>query len=266
MPDFQHSINDPNVLLALSLSIPNEGEKTKTPNEFTVKAFPGTFQINIPYSNTPSETSAKLLASKETIAFALLLLYLFETRFERDEFRFEEFMRKSAHECYQSQRLIERSYIQSNSDSQENIRSRFIIDFFEHLDVNEKLTYEFDELTHQVLEYLEDEGLVVDPAVTASTGLMVLAGLIPVRWSVRTPKGQEVYREIKIRAGLWTLDIQRKRRGPRKFTDWDFNFRGVRAVKKVLRAFAEDFLSEEEEDRSLRGKPTLPPPDKFEDE
>ena len=39
---------------------------------------------------------------------------------------------------------------------------------------------------------------------------MILLGLIPLRWSVRTPKGQQVYQEIKVATGLWSLEIQKK--------------------------------------------------------
>ena len=85
-------------------------------------------------------------------------------------------------------------------------------------------------------------------------GLMVLAGLVPIRWSVRTPRGEDVYREIKIHAPFWDVRIQKRRQGRKKWSDWDFNIRGLHVVKKVLRLLAEEYLETEEETRVQSGK------------
>jgi hypothetical protein len=117
-----------------------------------------------------------------------------------------------------------------------------------HFGIARNVLEEVDERTNKVLVSLEDAGLVRDPWTTGTAGLMVLVGLVPVRWSVRTPKGQDIYREIKIRAGLWTLDIKKRRKGKKKWSDWDFNFKSFRTVRKLLKGFLEEFIDDDGDD------------------
>src|SRR5439155_26250392 len=111
---------------------------------------------------------------------------------------------------------------------------------FEYLEVPLLQLDDIDDLTYRVLRYLESEFLVVDPALTGTAGLMVLLGLVPVRWSVRTPKGQQVYRQIKIHAVLWSLEITKKKPGEKSGTEWDFRLRSVNVIKRALKSFACD--------------------------
>src|SRR6266851_3857291 len=92
-------------------------------------------------------------------------------------------------------------------------------------------------------ELLEDEGLTIDPAFTPE--LMVLAGLIPIYFSVRTPKGERIYREIAINAPMWSLNIAREQENHRPFTNIEFHFRRIEIVRKAITATATQYLESE---------------------
>ena len=119
---------------------------------------------------------------------------------------------------------------------------------------------EIDSRCHEVFDILEGRGLAIDPGFSVSPEIMVLIGLVPMQWSIRTPEGERVYREIRINAPLWGLSIDRVREGRKKWTDWHFNFRGITFVRGLLRQFAENYLASEERIRIRNGQPTLPAP------
>jgi hypothetical protein len=106
------------------------------------------------------------------------------------------------------------------------------------------------------LESLERDGLIIDPAFTPQ--VMVLLGLVPVHFSVRTPKGQRVYKEVSVRASYWSLDIARgKRANGKTFTDFDFQLRGISVVRKAIEMMARVYLQSEEQNRRDKGLPVL---------
>jgi len=249
--EFEPSPSDPDVFLALSLSITAD-ENASISSQFSIDVDNDAVHVRIPRAAPGERKTVRLLGSKETIAFALLLRRLLVSGQKRYEDRLNRTLSEYAVECYQ-QGIENRTQLLF---PQANTRS-----LLQMLDVHSQLIHQIDDLTGRVFDFLENEGFVVDPGITATTGIAVLLGLVPVRWSVRTPKGQQVYREIKVRAGLWTLDVQKRRRGSKKITDWDFNFRGVRTVRRLLKTFAQQYLEYEYQDRNRRGKPTLPAPD-----
>lgn len=254
--DFAPHLDDPSVALALGLSLPPHAS-IESSRLFSVDTTENEIRFSIPRSTTGLRRSTQLMASKETIAASLLLRHLYETRFERNPEPIRRALSDFAKECYyrscEFDRHLLRSQWSHNGPSWPQL--------FEYLQTDFSQIDEADELANEVFNYLENESLAVDPAITGTAGVMVLVGLIPVRWSVRTPKGQQVLREIKIHAGLWSLDIERRKRGDKIVTDWDFRLRGINVIKKLLRGFAEEYLEHEDNDRGTRGRPRLPPPD-----
>ena len=109
--------------------------------------------------------------------------------------------------------------------------------------------------TRDALAFLEQEGLAIDPAF--APGLMVLTGLIPVHFSIRTPKGQRIYKEICVNAPAWSLKISRGRNDDGPFNDVDFRFRGIEIVKKAITAMATQYLDSEEEGRRRNGQAVI---------
>src|SRR5262249_36247426 len=77
--------------------------------------------------------------------------------------------------------------------------------FFRDLDISPGDFEVAQSQTDQALRFLEEEGLAVDPAFTPE--LMMLAGLVAMHFSVRTPKGERVYRKFTVNAPLWSLDV-----------------------------------------------------------
>jgi hypothetical protein len=123
-----------------------------------------------------------------------------------------------------------------------------------------------DQRCSQALQKLEREGLLVDPWFMPLPSefpqeAVLLFGLIPMQWSVRTNAGERVYREIRIDAPLWSLSIDRVREGRRKpFTNWSLNIRGVSFIRSLLRRAALAYLGIEEQTRREESRSMLPPP------
>jgi len=217
---------DPYLNLALSLSTPpiqtTQGPTAHLGLDLTEQDV----TISIPRTAAPRVKKPHLLASKDTISFALLLYHVWE----RLTPSLNE-LAKGKPPIYEGERFenlagrLSRVAIEYNEgggngllyDSLVSQRRNRLRKHYRHLlGVDARMLRAVDQRVLQTFRTLENEGLICDPAITGVGGLMVLLGLIPVRWSVRTPKGQGVYREIKVRAGLWTLDIQQKRVGRRK--------------------------------------------------
>lgn len=247
-------LSDTDKLIALSLSTPSAEPQHSEPN-FLIEGYDDHTSIRIPRNR--NETSGHILTSKETIAFGLIIF-----DFWRDSSLKNVDQINNEEEFYQRARRLGRNIASSHQEmsaflirsqeppSQCEFVSHQWRKFFGKPDIN---TGAIDERAIIALDTLEEDGLVIDPGIT-ETGLVVLAGLVPIRWSVRTPRGEDVYREIKIQAPFWDIRIQKRRRGPKKWSDWDFNIRGLHVVKKVLRLLAEEYLEAEEEIRVLSGK------------
>jgi hypothetical protein len=257
------SDNDHLLALSLSASPPSTGYNPS----FTVQLKDDGIDFSIRPLPPTNKRVVHVLASKDTIAFAILLNQIIH-HLQNPEHKsntgsnssIEGTLREALIET--SQELLLHSEV-NRSVYLAKEESRYIYKIEEPLPCPSKILEETllsrfnlesdmlekaDKRTHEVLSNLEKVGLVRDPWSTGAAGVMVLAGLVPVRWSVRTPMGQNIYRDIKIKAGLWTLDIKKYRRGKKKWTDWDFNFRGYRTVRRLLKVFAEDFLADDDSD------------------
>ena len=76
--------------------------------------------------------------------------------------------------------------------------------------------------------------------------ILVLAGLFPWHCSVRTQKGEGVYRHITIKATLWSLDIAWGTKNERAFTDTQFRLRAIGIVRTAIMAMAAHHLEAQE--------------------
>jgi hypothetical protein len=106
------------------------------------------------------------------------------------------------------------------------------------------------ERTTEILNYLEQNGLAVDPIGTPE--LMVLVGFIPMHFSVRTKKGEKLYREFKLNAPYWRLGWTW---GDGRLVELDADLQVVLVVRKLLEVFGQ---SAAEEDRRARDRYDLP--------
>jgi hypothetical protein len=202
--------------------------------------------------------TVRLLASKDTIFVAILLFILWKQRgatfLETLNQRFEEFAEDNVreHETY-----MPADDVLNTPSGRPRISTAL---FLERINASGDETGTAWSRTEQALAFLENEDLAIDPVLTGA--LMVLAGLVPVRFSVRTPKGERVNKQYRWGALYWSLDIKKGNKTGTPFTDIDFNFRGVHAVKNSLLSLAKDFVASEEGQRTARGKKILPrPPD-----
>ena len=127
--------------------------------------------------------------------------------------------------------------------------------FFRDLDTSPTDLQAAQSKTDDALTFLENAGLVIDPAFTPE--LVLLAGLSPMQFSVRTPKGERIYQEIKIDAPMWCLNIYRGSTKNRPFTEVEFRFRGIEIVRKAIVAMATQYIESEEKLRRGEGRPCL---------
>ena len=252
--------NRPEFLLALELSAP-ASDQGKEVASVTIDFLEDdvTARVKRP---TDRRQSPHLLASKQTIFAAVLMHHLFSER-EQD---FESVLLNHAVAFGQNAAYMD---ARANDVVPVDIRNRFqahrddgpadlgatSADFFQNLNVSAGDIEIASRKTQAAFDFLESEGLAIDPAFTPA--VMVLAGLVPIHFSVRTPKGERVHREIKINAPMWSLDIQRGQQRGQPFTDVEFRWRGVQVVKNVLKLLAEQYLQSEEQSRRGAGKPTL---------
>jgi hypothetical protein len=138
-------------------------------------------------------------------------------------------------------------------DRGERLEQADTISFFNQIETGPRNLEVAVRKTHDALAFLEHEGLAIDPAF--APGLMVLTGLIPVHFSIRTPKGQRIYKEICVNAPYWSLRVSRGRNEDGPFNDVDFRFRGIDIVKKAITAMATQYLETEEDGRRRNGQP-----------
>jgi hypothetical protein len=242
----------PELLLALMLSTP----ELRTAKAVTSVTVDFTESEVIARVQHPEEArrSPRLLPTKQTIFAAILLYHLIERR--GPDFaaslveRAEEFGERAAVRNAEFRpRTAAGWYPPAQSPDAESST------FFQELDISPADLEAAQSKTEEAVDFLEAEGLAVDPAFTPE--LMVLAGLVPMHFSVRTPKGERVYREIKINAALWSLDVTRGTKNGRPYTDVDFRLRGIEIVRKAITAMATHYLETEEKVRRNKGQPVL---------
>jgi len=242
----------PEFLLTLMLSTPaarSDRAVSSVTIEFTESEVLA--RVQPPAEDRPS---LRLLATKQTIFAAVLLHHLISER--GPEFadtlveRAERFSEQAALRNAEFQpHLADGEYPFARSPGADSST------FFQGLEISPMDLEVAQSKAQDAFSFLEDEGLAVDPAFTPE--LMVLAGLVPMHFSVRTPKGERVYREIKVNAALWSLDITRGTRRGRPHTDIDFHFRGIEIVRRAITAMATQYLESEEKVRKSRGQPVL---------
>jgi hypothetical protein len=88
--------------------------------------------------------------------------------------------------------------------------------------------------------------------VFSPPGMILLASLVPMHFSVRTPKGQRLNRSIVVNAPMWSLHISCGSKNNCPFTDIEFCFRGIQIVRRAIIAVATQYL--EAEAYPLRGR------------
>jgi hypothetical protein len=245
-------INRPEYLLALMFSAPDE--QTKAFPSVTIDFMDSEVRATVQRPCEDSRRAPRLLATKDTIFAAILLHHLVMERggdfAESLVERARRFSRRAVYRRSEYQPRVELGHYPPEQSPDADTSA-----FFQQLEIGPGDLEVADAQTRDSLAFLEREGLVIDPAFTPE--LMVLAGLVPMHFSVRTPKGQKVYREIRVNAPMWSLDITRGNKNDRPFTDVEFRFRGIEIVRKAIIAMATQYLDSEEELRRSKGQPVL---------
>lgn len=256
--------NAPELLLALSLSAPSATGRSPSDRQFTFEFTKEELIVRSPLTQVARAQETHLLCTKKSIATALLLHHVWRQRVRSDDeptpmsSDFEQHLTEAV--LVHARVLGERSTRRRSLLRQDDLFLDETMPLFARLDIPQSLVSEVDSRCHVIFSLLERKGWAINPGFTVFPELMVLFGLVPMQWSVRTPEGERVYREIRINAPLWSLNIDRIRDGKKKWTDWQFNFRGISFIRGILQRFAEQYLASEEQARRLEGQPTLPAP------
>lgn len=244
----------PEFLLALGLSAPSKA-RSVGPRTFTVELERDDVILRLP--RLPHHgVGPRLVATKQTIAAAVLLHHLLEVRgYDYGQEMLETLAHSARQAAEKDASVSQRELLEFGFSSQYSTLSLAQI-------IREQLKVQPDDMeaslskTVEALTFLEDEGLAVDPAFTPE--IMVLLGFVPMHFSVRTPRGDRVHRELKIDAPLWKFGIKWGTQHNRTFRDVDFEFRGINFVRSALTTIATNYLEGENKARQRKGLPTLP--------
>jgi hypothetical protein len=257
---FELLASNPRVLLALSLSAPAESYSLIRKQKLELEIGDGEITIRSPSRETRFQRNTWLVCNKGSICLAILLHRLWRSRGgSKSESYLIQSLTSYADELanlivtYQSKSPLRSTFFPNATfpEPQHLLMSR--------LEISDGLLNEVDEECLGIFQKLEQEGLAIDPGFTPE--LMVLVGLVPMQFSVRTPQGEDVIRRISIKAPLWRLEIDRIKRGRKMINDWQFEMRGVNFVRSVIKTLAEQYITSENEARQESKQPYLPAPD-----
>jgi hypothetical protein len=245
---------NPGYLLALALSTPSGILETDQANaQQVILDIRGT-DVTATVRRSPGRPpTTRILASKDTIFAAILIEHLME---QRDP-AFAESLTERLQRYSRSQMMYNMAPALSLDPSSPMPWPPTPSRILEELGATPGDLEVARSRTQMALAFLEDEGLAVDPVF--APGLMVLAGLVPVHFSVRTPKGDRILRGVKIHAPMWSLEVQKVSQGDHANLDFDFRFRAVAMIRSALTALAAQYLDSEEGTRWSKGKPILKP-------
>jgi hypothetical protein len=244
-------LENPEYVLALMFSAPDKKESQRQSVTIDFSEDGVTATVPRPERDTPAP---QLLANKETIYSAIVM---YQTLMDRGP-DYTDSLLESARRFGRYAALRAPEFVplsDRKDDRSEGPGQADTISFFNQIESGPHNLEVAVRKTRDALAFLEHEGLAIDPAF--APGLMVLTGLIPVHFSIRTPKGQRIYKEICVNAPYWFLKIHRGRNADGPFNDVDFRFRGIDIVKKAITAMATQYLDSEEEDRRRNGQPVV---------
>lgn len=185
-------LENPEYVLALMFSAP---DKKESQHQFVTIDFTDdqvTTTVQRPERESPQ---LQLLASKETIYVAIAA---YQVLMERGP-EYADSLLESARNFgrYAAQRPPEFMPYDDRKDVRgEKPGHADTINFFNQIETGPRNLEMAVRKTREALAFLEHEGLAIDPAF--APGLMVLTGLIPVHFSIRTPKGQRIYKEFSV--------------------------------------------------------------------
>jgi len=243
-------IERPDYLLAFILSTPAEHPEMDS----FVKEVIARVRCLVRTGDAP-----RIFATEGTIFSAMLLHHLISERSpEFADSLIARARRFSNDAAYRHAYAADRTYSEMETHLFPLMRVVHDLDtavFFRELDTSPKDLEAAQSKTDDALTFLENAGLVVDPAFTPE--LVLLAGVIPMQFSVRTPQGERIYQEIQIDLPMWCLNIYRGSTKNRPFTEVEVRFRGIEIVRKAIVAMATQYIESEEELRCSKGRPYL---------
>ena len=239
----------------MSLSTPN---RDRSEQQSVVVDF-GDEDVSVTIKRPLPDVALRIVATKQTIAAAVLMHHIIGQRGPDYAVSIVERAGNIGKVMARRDSKLSREMLLFSEPCYPPETTRY---FREFLEISEEDIHFAGLKTAEAFDFLEAEGLAIDPACTPE--MMVLVGLIPMSFSVRTPKGERIYREIKVNAPLWSLDLQRGTKNGRPFTDVEFKFRGIEIVRRAITTMAIQYLEAEEEQRRKKGQPLLKrkaPPD-----
>lgn len=266
-------LEDPFALLALSLSCPFTHQSTEQGSpSTTVTVHDDRVEIARPPRKNHDAAISPIVASKDTYFQASILLDKWLGRADRkgkSKLRDRKLLMLEDSLRGDCMRMMDKTARHRCQPSFESPLPTSLIDCLRMVSDDlygreSNVSYDSDVLhrANRSLLDLEAKGLVVDPAFAGAEGAIVLLGLIPVRFSNRTGRGDNVFRELKIQAALWEFSYESRLpiRGKRFERSWSLNVRGVKFIRGLLTDMAQRFLAAEADDRREHDEPVMPSP------
>jgi hypothetical protein len=246
----------PEVLLALSLSAP--ASSTVAGGKVTVERSADDVVVRFPRESRRS--GPRIITTKQTIGIGILLQYLLEKRGET-------FQSELVHVLDEAARGEARDVVAGGELRRRQSLHEEMFGFARHSAMSKRI-YERLGITTEELEeaakrakaafiFLEMRELAVDPFYTPE--LMVLLGFVPVHFSVRTKRGERVYREVKMNAPYLSARAswEKSKSGKREF-NFEYSIRLVQIVRAALNALGVTCAEQELIERERDSRPIVP--------
>jgi DNA-binding transcriptional LysR family regulator len=247
----------PEVLLALTLSSPPS--RTVADGKVTLERSADEVLVRFPRESRRS--GPRIITTKQTIGIGILLQYLIEKRGEAFQSELERVLDDAARG--EARDVVAREGVFRRGEGlHEEIfgfdrHSAMSKRIYERLGITTEDLEEAAQRTRAAFIFLEDRRLAVDPFYTPE--LMVLLGFVPVHFSVRTERGERVYRELKINAPYLTARASwEKGQSGKQAFKFEYSIRLVQIVRAALNGLGVTCAEQELVEREAHGRPIVP--------
>jgi len=247
-------LQNPYRLLALELAVPrNHGNRpAKVEACLTIDEY----NVNLRIPHVHGSHGVPLLVNKEGFLMCCMLLSVWMDRFASGDGKFEAHLSKHEKILY-SECLQYITTIVSDSGRVENSDTKIDFGFnywqrtnrslMNSLDISDEKQREIVKKAKVALDDLENRGLIIDPPFAGAEGIVVLLGLIPLKYNNKTTRGEDISREISLHAALWDFTYKSSR--AIKGEDYDrsvsVNVRGLNFIKNLTRDMAKQYLHDD---------------------
>lgn len=247
-------MQDPYRLLALELSVPRQHGIKQRSVEAHLTVDEAHVNLRLP-NNHHEKKHSPLFLDKEGYLMCCLILsrWLEVCEFGDDNFELHylEQERILYDDCIRHISNIakrEESANDSNSSVGQYLNYWQVAnnDLLKELDINtNQQTAALNRATKSLKE-LEARGLIIDPPFAGVEGLVILLGLIPLKFNNKTERGERITKEISAHAALWDFNYKSSKaiRGKGYERSMSVNLRGLKFIRNLTTNMAKQYIND----------------------